>query len=201
MFNLGLSVSEKIFRTALVYFALMIGLRLSGKRELAQLNPFDLIVLLMLSNTVQNAIIGDDNTVTGGLLGAAALLALNYAVVRIVYASPWLQRLIGGAPDVLILHGKVRKHNLERELITPEELDAAAHRQGIASLAEVDKCVLEPTGTLSFIPRKPTGEDRRHDELLKRFDAVVEELIALRASKSSRKMVRQIHEFRGAAGR
>lgn len=199
MFALSLSISEKIFRSTLVYFALMIGLRLSGKRELAQLNPFDLIVLLTLSNTVQNAIIGDDNTVTGGLLGAAALLAINYAVVRIVYASPWLQRLIGGAPDVLILHGKIRRHNLERELITPEELHAAAHRQGIASLAEVEKCVLEPTGTLSFIPRKPTGEDRRHEELLKRFDAVAEELIALRKFRPPPKAVRR--EFRGALGR
>ena len=112
----------------------MVGLRISGKRELAQLNPFDLIVLLMLSNTVQNAIIGDDNSVTGGVIGAITLLAVNYLIVRSVYSSPKLQRLFGGEPEVLVRNGQVRLRKLERELITKEELEAAAHRQGIASL-------------------------------------------------------------------
>src|SRR5271154_6852207 len=143
MFQMSTPVIEKIFRAALVYAALMLGLRLAGKRELAQLNPFDLIVLLMLSNTVQNAIIGDDNTVTGGLLGATTLLFLNYLIVRLAYRSPRLQRLFGGEPDVLIRHGRLIKHNLEREMITREELTAAAHRQGLSSLHDVEKCILE----------------------------------------------------------
>src|SRR5258707_9193544 len=99
----SVSVLEKILRAIIVYFFLMLGLRISGKRELAQLNPFDLIVLLMLSNTVQNAIIGEDNSVTGGIIGAATLLTLNYLIVRTVYRSAWLQRIIGGEPDVLVL--------------------------------------------------------------------------------------------------
>jgi len=178
MFKMEVTAAEKILRTMLVYFSLMLGLRMSGKRELAQLNPFDLIVLLMLSNTVQNAIIGDDNTVTGGMLGAATLLAVNYLIVRLVYRNPKLQQLFGGAREVLVRHGQLRHHKLEQELITPAELEAAAHRQGIASLREVDKCILEPTGTISFIERKPSSDDTRHDELLKRIDTIVESLAA-----------------------
>src|SRR5881409_1252940 len=94
MFHLGVPVLEKILRPILVYVFLVVGLRLAGKRELAQLNPFDLIVLLTLSNTVQNAIIGDDNSVTGGLLGAATLLGVNYIVVRFMVKHEKLDRLI-----------------------------------------------------------------------------------------------------------
>jgi uncharacterized membrane protein YcaP (DUF421 family) len=182
MFQLPVPILEKIARTVLVYASLMLGLRLSGKRELAQLNPFDLIVLLMLSNTVQNAIIGDDNSVTGGIIGAATLLTLNYAVVRTVYRSAWLQRLVGGEPDVLVHHGKVRMHHLERELITREELEAACHREGIASLADVEKCILEPTGTLSFIERKPTSEDMRHQQLLRRLEQIAQEIASIKGA-------------------
>jgi len=185
MFWMGVPVIEKIFRATVVYLALMLGIRLAGKRELAQLNPFDLIVLLTLSNTVQNAIIGDDNSVTGGLLGAATLFTLNYLIVRISYRSPRLQKLFGGEPDVLIRHGHIIHHNLEREMITREELLAAAHRQGLASLAEVDKCVLEPTGTLSFTQRKPSDDDTRHQELVKRLDHVVRELATMKATQSN----------------
>jgi uncharacterized membrane protein YcaP (DUF421 family) len=171
---------KKVIRTIIVYFALIIGLRISGKRELAQLNPFDLIVLLMLSNTVQNAIIGNDNSVTGGVLGAATLLTLNYLIVRAVYRSAWLQRIIGGEPDVLVLRGKIRAHHLKRELITVDELEAAAHRQGIASLEDVEKCILEPTGTLSFIERKPSSEDERHMQLLRRMERLSNEIAELK---------------------
>lgn len=172
MFVLPMPIFEKILRTVMVYAALMFGLRISGKRELAQLNPFDLIVLLMLSNTVQNAIIGDDNSVIGGVIGAATLLSVNYLIVRTVYGSPNLQRLFGGEPEVLVRNGQVRLRKLQRELITREELEAAAHRQGIASLEEVEKCILEPTGTISFIQRRPTSEDARHQEILKQLKRV-----------------------------
>src|SRR5438034_4112690 len=87
MFSLSLPVAEKMLRPVIVYVFLIVGLRLAGKRELAQLNPFDLVVLLTLSNTVQNAIIGEDNSVTGGLIGAATLLGLNYGVIRFCYGT------------------------------------------------------------------------------------------------------------------
>src|ERR1700726_945233 len=108
MFVLGLPILEKILRPVFVYAFLIIGLRLSGKRELVQLNPFDLVVLLTLSNTVQNAIIGDDNSVTGGVVGATSLLVVNYLVVRFLYNHKKLDQLVEGKADVLIDKGKVR---------------------------------------------------------------------------------------------
>src|SRR6266849_5830693 len=97
MFVLGLPILEKILRPIIVYVFLIVGLRLSGKRELAQLNPFDLVVLLTLSNTVQNAIIGDDTSVTGGIISATSLLAVNYLVVRFLYDHRKLDQLVEGS--------------------------------------------------------------------------------------------------------
>src|ERR1700719_2538402 len=174
MFVLGVPIAEKILRPIIVYVFLVVGLRLSGKRELAQLNPFDLVVLLTLSNTVQNAIIGDDNTVTGGILGATALLAMNYLVVRFLYDHRKLDQFVEGRADVLIEDGKVRAQHLKKELITLEQLGAAARKQGFDSLSEVQQCILEPGGTLTFIARKPATEDVRHQELLKKFDALTQ---------------------------
>jgi uncharacterized membrane protein YcaP (DUF421 family) len=181
MFHLGLPVAEKMLRPIVVYFFLIAGLRLAGKRELAQLNPFDLVVLLTLSNTVQNAIIGDDNSVTGGLLGAATLLVVNNAVVRFLYAHDKLEQLVEGAPDVLIENGVIRPDRLREELITLQELEAAAHKQGLASLDEVDRAVLEPGGSICFLAKKPTPDASRHDELMKRLDQLSAQVAALRA--------------------
>src|SRR4029077_6835954 len=107
MFVLGLPILEKILRPVIVYLFLVVGLRLAGKRELAQLNPFDLVVLLTLSNTVKNAIIGNDNSVTGGVIRATTLLIVNYVVVRFLFKHPQLDRLVEGDPDVLIEGGQV----------------------------------------------------------------------------------------------
>src|SRR5882724_447646 len=112
------SVLEKIIRPILVYLFLIIGLRLAGKRELAQLNAFDLVVLLTLSNTVQNAIIGNDNSVLGGLIGATTLLAVNYVMVRFFYSHEKLDHLIEGDADTLMEDGKVKEERLKKELIT-----------------------------------------------------------------------------------
>jgi uncharacterized membrane protein YcaP (DUF421 family) len=180
MFVLSLPIAEKILRPVIVYIFLIVGLRLSGKRELAQLNPFDLIVLLTLSNTVQNAIIGDDNSVTGGIIGATSLLAINYLVIRFLYDHRKLEQIVEGNADILVEDGKVYEHKLKKELITKEELAAAARKQGFETLSEVRQCILEPGGTLTFIARKPDTEDIRHQELLKKFDALTQELAQLR---------------------
>jgi uncharacterized membrane protein YcaP (DUF421 family) len=177
-----ISIVEKMIRPVIVYFFLVIGLRLAGKRELAQLNPFDLVVLLTLSNTVQNAIIGNDNSVTGGIIGATTLLAVNYIVVRFLFKHQPLNRLIEGDDDVLIERGKIKHDRLEKELITLTELESAAHKQGFASLDEIDRAVLEPGGTFSFIGKSPTPESERHSEVLKRLDQVSKELAELRKS-------------------
>src|SRR5512140_2738233 len=152
MFVLNLPVAEKILRTIIIYAALIIGLRLAGKRELAQLNAFDLVVLLTISNTVQNAIIGDDNSVTGGIIGAATLLIVNHVVVRYLYKHETLDRLVEGDPTVLIEGGVINTSRLEHELITPAELEAAAHKQGFGALEEVDRAILDPGGSISFFP-------------------------------------------------
>ena len=181
MFHLHLPVLEKVLRPILVYGFLVLGLRFAGKRELAQLNPFDLIVLLMLSNTVQDAIIGEDSSVTGGLLGATTLLALNWLVVRFVYAHPEVERIIEGDADVLIDGGRVHHERLRRELITLSELESAAHKQGITSLQQVERCVLEPGGTIAFVQRLPTPEETRYDANLRRLDALSIDVAALAA--------------------
>src|SRR5512143_1567343 len=129
-------ILEKILRRILVYAFLIVGLRLAGKRELAQLNPFDLVVLLTLSNAVQNAIIGDDNSVLGGFIGAATLLIVNYIVVSLTFKNKELAAFVEGGPDVLIRHGKLLDERLREEKITREELEAAARKQGFASLAD-----------------------------------------------------------------
>jgi uncharacterized membrane protein YcaP (DUF421 family) len=183
MFVLGVPLLEKILRPVVVYAFLVISLRLAGKRELVQLNPFDLVVLLTLSNTVQNAIIGDDNTVLGGLIGATSLLAINFLVVRFLYGHRKLDQLVEGRADVLIENGKVRTQHLKTELITMAQLEAAARKQGFASLAEVEQCVLEPGGTLTFIGKKPGTEDVRHQELLGKLERLAHEIAMLRGAQ------------------
>jgi len=180
LLNMGVPWEEKIVRTALVYVFLVVGLRLSGKRELAQLNPFDLVVLLTLSNTVQNAIIGNDNSLLGGLIGAAALLAINYMVVRFMFYHPKLEHLVEGDPVELVSGGKVIEENLKQELISLAELKAAARRQGFESFQEIDEAILEPDGTVSFRRREPTPEAERYQEVLNRLDKLSSDLAALR---------------------
>jgi uncharacterized membrane protein YcaP (DUF421 family) len=186
MFVLGLPLAEKILRPIIVYAFLVVSLRLSGKRELVQLNPFDLVVLLTLSNTVQNAIIGDDNSVLGGIIGAASLLLTNYLVVRFLYDHRKLDQLVEGKADVLVEGGKVRTQHLRKELITIAQLEAAAHKQGFDSLSEVEQCVLEPGGTLTFLGKKPSGEDVRHQELLSRLERLTHEISLLRGIPPAR---------------
>ena len=159
----GIPLGEKILRTLVVYAFLLLGLRLAGKRELSQINPFDLVVLLLLSNTVQNAIIGNDNSLIGGLVGAATLFVVNYALVRTLFRFHKLDAL-EGKPDTLIKNGRIVHKHLEREMITLAELQSAARRQGIDSLAHVHECRLEAGGALSFIQRHPTDEEKRHHE-------------------------------------
>jgi uncharacterized membrane protein YcaP (DUF421 family) len=186
MFTLSVPVLEKILRPIFVYAFLIIGLRLAGKRELAQLNPLDLIVLLTLSNTVQNAIIGNDNSVTGGLIGAATLLFLNYLVVRFVYKNKKAEVFIEGTEDVLIDHGQLQDKAMERDSISRTDLEIAAHRQGLATLEEVERAVLEPDGVLSFIAKKPDPEVSRHMELLTRLEDLSKEVESLRRELAAR---------------
>jgi uncharacterized membrane protein YcaP (DUF421 family) len=177
----GISIVEKVLRPILVYVFLIVGFRLAGKRELAQLNPFDLVVLLTISNTVQNAIIGNDNSLLGGLIGATTLLVANWLMVRWIYHHPRVERLVEGTPTVLIDRGVVHSEALERELVTIEELGAAARRQGLLSLDDAERVVLETGGTLTFVPKAATTRVRRHDEIVARLDVIQAQLAALQA--------------------
>jgi uncharacterized membrane protein YcaP (DUF421 family) len=192
MMGLGVPIAEKVLRPIIVYAFLVVGFRLAGKRELAQLNPFDLVVLLTISNTVQNAIIGDDNSVTGGILGACTLLVINYLVVRFLYRHEALEHLLEGDPDVLIAKGRLLAHNLEREAITRAQLEVAAHKQGFASLADIDRAVLEPGGSISFIGKRPQPEEARHQQLLKRLDGLEQHLARLVSERTGHKATGEV---------
>jgi uncharacterized membrane protein YcaP (DUF421 family) len=149
--HMCLPAGEKILRTVAVYLFLVIGFRIAGKRELGQFNSFDLVVLITIANAVQNAIIGAENTLTGGLIGAATLLAVNYLVVQLCYRFPRLDRLLEGREVVLYDRGGINQRACSRELITSEELMTVARRQGARSLREVERIVLERNGNVSVI--------------------------------------------------
>ena len=172
IFVVAVPLTEKVLRPVLVYLFLVALLRIFGKRELAQLNPFDLVVLLSLSNTVQNAIIGNDNSLTGGLVGACTLLAINYAVVRFLLRHRRLDELFEGKPTVLIEHGHILKKNLARELMTRTELMTVLHRQGFYDVSEVDRCVLEPGGVFAIKRKEPPPSELHYAEMIERLKAV-----------------------------
>ena len=184
MFGLGLPVLEKVLRPWLVYIFLVVGLRLFGKRELAQTNTFDLIVLLTLSNTLQNAIIGEDNSITGGVMGAISLLVCNYLVVRFLFRRAKLDRFLEGTPVLLIKDGKVQQRNLDHELITLSELAAAAHKQGLRNLEDVDRGLLETGGSITFIAKDPSPMQTHYEDLVKRLDEINRQLRALQTARS-----------------
>jgi uncharacterized membrane protein YcaP (DUF421 family) len=161
MFHLHLPVLEKMVRPMIVYLFLVTFLRIFGKRELAQLNPFDLVVLLSLSNTVQNAMIGDDNTITGGLIGAFSLLTINWLMSRLLYNAPKVNAALEGPATVLIHDGVIDRTALQKEALTETELLSVLHKQGFADFSEVDRCVLEPAGTFYIEAVKPTPDQNQ----------------------------------------
>jgi uncharacterized membrane protein YcaP (DUF421 family) len=171
---------EKILRPIIVYAFLVASLRVFGKRELAQLNPFDLVVLLSLSNTVQNAIIGDDNSLVGGLLGAFTLLTTNYLVVRFLFRHRRLDQIIEGSPAVIVDGGQIDRRALAKELLNESELLTVAHRQGFKSLKEVERCILEPSGTFFIEGKTPPVAERQHAEVLARLEQLSRQIGELR---------------------
>jgi uncharacterized membrane protein YcaP (DUF421 family) len=179
----AISVAEKILRTLSVYVLLVVLLRIFGKRELAQLNPFDLVVLLLLSNSVQNAVIGADNSVTGGVIGAATLLLANYLVVRFLFKHKRLDQILEGEPSVLIENGQIKLDALARELLTETELMTVAHRQGFDGIEEIEKCILEPGGVFFIKGKSPSSDAQRHDELLARLDEMNRQLEELKGKR------------------
>jgi len=186
MFHMQLPWLEKILRPIIVYVALIVFLRVFGKRELAQLNPFDLVVLLSLSNTVQNAIIGDDNSISGGLLGALALLTVNWIVSRVLYEAPKVTELIEGTKTILIHNGKVDESALKKETLTHEELVSVLNKNGFNHPEDVKLCVLEPNGTFYVEGLTPTTESVHSRQLMEAVERLGTELRELRAEVAAK---------------
>jgi uncharacterized membrane protein YcaP (DUF421 family) len=168
---------EKIIRPIIVYAALVGLLRLGGRRELAQMNSFDLVILLIISNAVQNAIIGQDDSLLGGLVGGATLILLNLGVNRYLYRHPKLDEALEGEPITLVKDGRVLHKNLEHELITEAELLAAIRRQGLSGVEACEEVILETSGMISVVPRSPTPREQLMLEIIGRLDRI-ERLVA-----------------------
>jgi uncharacterized membrane protein YcaP (DUF421 family) len=186
MFHLPLPLLEKILRPVFVYLFLVGFLRLFGKRELAQLNPFDLVVLLSLSNTVQNAMIGEDNSVSGGVIGAFSLLTVNWLLTRILFRAPKLNTIFELSPTVLIRHGVVDWEAAKKEALTELELRSVLHKQGFDRYEEVEKCVLEPNGNFYMEGIKSMSDDAQRAELMKAIEALTREVKDMRAELATR---------------
>jgi uncharacterized membrane protein YcaP (DUF421 family) len=186
MFHLPLPVLEKILRPVIVYLFLVGFLRLFGKRELAQLNPFDLVVLLSLSNTVQNAMIGDDNSVSGGVIGAFSLLAINWALTWMMFRSPKLNAVLEGSARVLIRHGVVDWEATKKEALTELELRSVLHKQGFNNFDEVEKCVLEPNGKFYMEGIQAKGDDAQRAMLMAAVESLTREVKEMRAELALR---------------
>src|SRR4051794_7902737 len=151
LFHMGITVGEKLLRAVIIYLFLLFVLRLLGKRELAQQNTLDFLVLLLVANAVQNGIIGNDNSVTGAIVGALALFAINYTCKALAYRYPWADRIFEGSPSFLIRDGQVVPGTMRRELISRPELKAIARRQGYETLDDIGTAVLETDGTVTFL--------------------------------------------------
>jgi uncharacterized membrane protein YcaP (DUF421 family) len=147
---MGITVGEKLLRAAIIYLFLLFALRVQGKRELAQQNTLDFLVLLLVANAVQNGIIGNDNSVTGALVGATALFGINFTFKALAYRFAWADRVFEGSPSYLIKDGEFMEGTMRREQISKPELRAIAQRQGYESLEEVGTAILETDGTIRF---------------------------------------------------
>jgi uncharacterized membrane protein YcaP (DUF421 family) len=176
LLHVGIPLTEKVLRTVAVYAALAVLLRLAGKRDLAQLNTLDLVVLLLLSNVVQNAVIGPDDSLTGGLLGAVVLVAVNAVMVRVVNRSERTVAIFEGTPTVLVKDGKMLDHALHREGLRAADVEASVRRQGASDLSEVETASLEPGGAITVVLRDDARNATAGD--VARLEAKLDALLA-----------------------
>jgi len=149
-----ITVAEKVLRSVVVYLFLLAAFRLAGKRTLGQMTAFDLVVLLIISNVVQNALIGNDNSLGGGLIGATTILVLNAIVAWITFRYKRVERIVEHSPTVIVRHGRILRDSLRRERLSLAELRSALRTQGVMSLQDVRYVILEEDGKLSVISRR-----------------------------------------------
>jgi len=159
MFDLTVSVGELALRAVTVYVYLFVWLRFGGKKHVGEMAPFDMVVLLILSETTQNALVGEDKSLLGGLISAGTLLLIVHGMNYLTWRSRWVRRLFEGTPRILVRHGDAKQDVLAKEHITAEELLAALRRHGVTSLSQVRVAVLENDGKITVIQRKQSGDD------------------------------------------
>ena len=176
LFTMGIPTAEKAIRTVAVYLGILILLRLAGKRDLAQLNTFDFVVLLLLSNVVQNAIIGNDNSLIGGLLGAAILVAGNSVLVRFVRGSERAVRLFEGTPTVVVTDGQLDHDAIKRLGLREEDVIQAVRHQGANDVEEVKQAVLEPGGSIVVVLKEDEENATKAD--VRRLEGKLDALLA-----------------------
>ena len=174
VFHLGVPVGEKAVRALLIYAFLVIALRLAGKRELAQLNTVDFVVLLAVANAVQNGLIGNDNSVTGAVVGASVLFAINGVVALLLFRVVRFRRLVEGSATTLVLDGVVDHRALHRERLSLDELLDRVQEAGADGFANVQRASLEPSGRILVIPKKSTESQREYQDLRRRLDELTE---------------------------
>jgi uncharacterized membrane protein YcaP (DUF421 family) len=151
MWNVTEPMLEIVARTAVVYAVILIGIRLTGKREVGQMTPFDLALLLLISNAVQNAMTGTDTSVLGGVIAAVTLLLMNVVLSRVAWKNKRARQLIEGSPTLLVHNGKLLEEHLAKEHINPESLHQALREHGVASISDVSLAVLEIDGSISVL--------------------------------------------------
>jgi uncharacterized membrane protein YcaP (DUF421 family) len=186
MFHSPSPYLEKVVRPVIVYLCLIVFLRLFGKRELAQLNPLDLVVLLSLSNTVQNAMIGDDNSVSGGVVGAFSLLAINWILMRVLYRAPKITAVLEGKASTLIRGGVIDEVELKKETLSHEELISVLNKNGFNDPADVELCVLEPNGTFFVQGKSPSSDDQDRTRIFTALGELAAEVKSLRRQLEAR---------------
>ncbi len=158
----GLTVLGIAGKTAVIYLLVVLGIRLLGTRELGRLNAYDFVLVVVIANSVQNALVGGDNTLVGGLVSALTLLLVNQLVTWVLNRFPWLEKHVVGEPVVLVSDGRVQGERMSREGVTRDELMAALREHGVTGLDEVRLAVLEVDGDISVVPRdSPVHRSRR----------------------------------------
>ncbi len=175
---------EKILRPIIIYFFLIILLRIFGRRELSQLNPIDLVVILSLSNTVQNAIIGEDNSLIGGVIGAVALLGINYLLAFLKFKNTGIETVVEGKPITLIENGKVNQKAIASELLSTDDLDVIANNEGYESVEELKTCVLNPNGSFLVEGKDEIKNEKFKRDVLKKLEHLSKQLADLQPKKT-----------------
>jgi uncharacterized membrane protein YcaP (DUF421 family) len=174
MFDLQLTLGEKVIRAVVIYLFLVVALRLVGKRELTQLNTLDFVVLLAVANAVQNGLIGADNTVTGAVVGATVLFLVDGALAFVVYRSRKAQRVIEGTPTLLVRNGQALDDALKREELSHDDLLAALQSAGTQTVEDARMAWLEPSGKVVVVPNLHRQNEQIYDDLRARLDHLTE---------------------------